>query len=103
MYIRNICIFTKTHPEYFKKVAEVSRRVPRKQYINMLHKPPCLTDIYKKNVYNMCIMIYNNVPDEIKMLPERQFKAKLTEWLLLYCFYNVNEFINFKVMIHTIK
>lgn len=96
LYIRNICVFTEVNSRYFKKHTEVSIRQQRQQYRSLLHQPKCNTDIYKRNTYNMCIKLFNNLPHEIKLLHGLEFKTKLTEWLLNHCFYSVKEFTDKK-------
>lgn len=96
MYIRSVCLFAMSHPEYFRKLNEVKTRTMRAQYMNLLHQPQCNTYIYEKNVYNMCIKLFNNLPNEIRCLKGKEFKFRLTDWLFDYCFYSVNEFLNYK-------
>lgn len=94
LYIRDLCLFVKLHPTYFQKLSETSSRQVRSMYINKLHKPPGHTYMYKNNVYNMCIVIYNKLPDEMKSLDNNKFKKTLTNWLLDKCFYSVRDFFD---------
>lgn len=95
MYIRELCLLVKSHPEIFKLRSEVSTRHIRAQYINLVLQPPSRTDIYKKNVVNMCIQTYNYLPNNLKLLQGPSFKNKLTAWLMENCFYNLNEFMSY--------
>lgn len=93
MYIRDICIFTKNHMHYFMQRSEVLPRQKRIKFHNLLYQPRCRKEIYKKNVYNMCLSIYNSLPNELKLLQGNSFKKKLTQWLQMCCFYSIKEFI----------
>ena len=94
MYIRDICVFVKYHSEYWKKRSEVLLRKTRAKYMNLQYKPPARKDIYKKNSFNMCILLYNCLPERLRLLDDKSFKRRLSEWLLHHCFYSVREFIN---------
>lgn len=65
--------------------------------MNLLYQPPCHKQIYKKNVFNVCIMIFNKLPDEIKLLPSHKFKSSLTKWLHVHGFYSVKEYMDYNV------
>lgn len=95
-YIRDICCFVKSHPDQFPKLVTKTVRAQRSQYKNKLHQPPCKTLLYKKNVYNMCIIIYNNLPEYIMTLDDYKFKKTLTTWLTEKCFYSVKEYLENK-------
>lgn len=97
LYIRDICLFVKDHPEYWKTQGEVSHRPTRSHYTNLLHQPPAFKKIYEKNVFHMCPSIYNHLPDDIKCLTGNIFKSKLTAWLLQNCFYSIKEFRTYKI------
>jgi hypothetical protein len=96
MYIMDMCMFVKLHPSYFKKLIEVSNRPNRAQYTNMLYQPPCNAYIYKQNVYNMCILLYNSLPNRFKSLDGNFFKKALADWLNKKCFYSVKEYLSHK-------
>lgn len=95
MYIRDICVFTKLHHVYFQKRCDVITRQKRKKFANLLYQPVCRKNIYERNVFNMCINIYNCIPDDIKLLNGQLFKNKLNDWLLQRCFYSIRELKNF--------
>lgn len=94
MYIKKVCIFVKTHMEYFKLRSEIYKGNQRAQYRTLLYQPPCRADIYKRNAYNTCIEIFNKLPDSIKLLHDIEFKNVLTKWLQENCFYSVKEYMN---------
>lgn len=95
MYIKDVCIFVRTHANYFRKRSEVILRQKRAKFQNLLFQPICHREIYKKNVFNMCIIIYNKLPDNIKLLQGNKFKSDLHQWLLDNCFYNIKDYLNF--------
>ncbi|KAL0861132.1 hypothetical protein ABMA27_009630 [Loxostege sticticalis] len=76
MYIRDVCIFVKTYPKYFKKRSDVIPRQKREKFKHLLYQPPSHKDIYKKNICYMSIEIYNKLPDELKLLDGILFKKK---------------------------
>jgi hypothetical protein len=94
IYIRDICLFVKSHSAWFKLYTDESRRPPRAQYLDLLHHPPCRTYIYKQSAYNMSIVIYNSLPGNLKKLQGHLFKKNLTEWLTEKCFYSLKEYLD---------
>lgn len=94
MYIRDLCLFVKQHPELFNNYSDIFPRQKRTKYLSLLYQPPCHTSIYKNNVFNMCILVYNKLPDSIKKLNINMFKPKLRDWLSENCFYSVKEYLN---------
>lgn len=94
MYIRDVGLFVHTNPQYFKTRGEVSHRYTRARFASQLYKPLCRKYLYERNVFNMCIVIYNSLPADIKLLRGNVFKSKLTKWLLEKCFYSVNDYLN---------
>lgn len=97
LYIKEICIFVDTHRHLFKKRAEVLDRQTRQTIMNLLFKPRVRKMIYGKNVFNMCIVIYNKLPKDIKLLKGNSFKSKLTAWLLDKCFYSVKKYLDYDI------
>lgn len=70
---------------------------------NLLYKHQCHKDIYKRNVYNMCITIYNKLPEELKELNGNIFRNKIRGWLLEKCFYTVNEYLEIWIVTNMTK
>lgn len=93
LYIREVCCFVKLHPIYYKKYNEVSTRNVREKYTYLLHKPPSHAQIYKQNIYNMSIILYNKLPTFIKNLDGKSFKYALTTWLATKGFYSIKEYL----------
>lgn len=93
LYIREACQLVKDNPNHFFTRDEISARHTRDQYQNLLYQPPCRTAVYKKNCYNMCILLYNKLPNDFKIENKTLFKRKLTNWLHEKCFYSIKEFL----------
>lgn len=94
LYIREICLFVVSHPSYFRKRYEALHRQTREKIMNLLYKPPARKCIYKRNVFNMCIVLYNKLPIDLKTLEGNDFKRSLTKWLLDNCFYSVKMYLD---------
>lgn len=60
---------------------------------NRLCVPPSRSALRSKNSTHMCVMIYNKIPENIKILTFNKFKIKLHEWLIDKCYYSMNEFM----------
>jgi exonuclease III len=96
LYIRDACIFVNTRLSDFRTRGDMMHRQTRKRIMDLLYKPLVTKAIYGKNVANMCIKLYNNLPDDIKVLRGNCFNNKLTNWLLDKCFYNVKNYLEYK-------
>ena len=61
-----------------------------------LHKPISNLPIYQRGVYNMCIRIFNKLPNHIANLvgSKRAFISTLREYLVDKSLYSVQEFFN---------
>jgi hypothetical protein len=54
-----------------------------------LHVQICRTSLFKNNVANMVIKLYNKLPSKVKKLEKLQkFKRELKYFLLQYIFYS---------------
>lgn len=95
MYIKKACLFVKKHPELFRSRSDVFVGKQRSQYKDLLYQPPCRTAIYRKNAYNMCIVVYNNLPADIRQMEYNKFVKEITSWLMENCFYSVKEFLDY--------
>lgn len=95
MYIKDICVFVRQNPQYFKKKSEVITRHTRHR--NQLYIPPCRLGLVKRNVYYHAITIFNKLPDDFKDLPINIFKWKLRSWLIDKCFYDIKQFMEYKI------
>ena len=58
-----------------------------------LHIKPCNTNLHKKSVINMEILLYNKVPKNIQKVEEyKPYKRKLKAFLIEHVFYSLDEF-----------
>lgn len=92
MYIREVCIFVKQHPNYFRTHAESLERHTRHK--NRLFHPQCKSSFYAKSFPLMAIKIYNRLPIDFKNMPLNIFRIRINKWLLDKCFYSINEYFN---------
>lgn len=93
MYIREVCLLAKNHPEYFKRKGDVNTYITTR-HKNKLYFPTCRINMAKNSVIFRTIAIYNKIPDNFKSLPINLFKNRLTNWLMRKQFYNIDEFMN---------
>lgn len=94
MYILEVSVFVKNHYLFFYfKSNNVLRscRDPTRLVI-----PYYRATLNKRNVYHMCITIFNKLPRNLRELPKKYFKLKLRQWLISYNFYNLSEFMTYK-------
>jgi hypothetical protein len=55
----------------------------------------CRTTLFKNNVANMGIKLYNKLPNKVKKLEKlHKFKRKLKYYLLQHMFYSVDEYMS---------
>lgn len=94
IYIRDICLLTHRYPEYFNKKSDNINRPTR--YPNKLVAPHYSLRLCQKNVYYMAVKIYNKLPDSAKQLTYNELKNKLTRWLLIKCFYCINDYLEIR-------
>lgn len=90
MYILEICVFVRSHPNLFTKAKDKFPRNTRNPHRLVLNCTP-RTTMFMKNCYAMCIQIYNKIPDCIKELPFILFKKHLKAWLLDRAYYSIHE------------
>jgi hypothetical protein len=61
-----------------------------------LHVQFCRTTLFKNNVANMGIKLYNKLPNKVKKLEKLQkFQRKLKYFLLQHIFYSVDEYMSY--------
>jgi hypothetical protein len=96
LYIRDVCVFVNCHQGLFIKRSVVIQRQTRPHIMSLLYKPPCRKDMYKRNIVNMSIVLYNKLPNELRALSGQIFKRKMTKWLFEKCFYSVKDYLNYK-------
>ncbi|CAK1595268.1 unnamed protein product [Parnassius mnemosyne] len=95
LYIKEVCLFVKQHPEHFEKHIDVSKRNVAPRNKHKLYLPQCRLELHKRNSYVNAIKVYNKLPNSFKELPLTMFKKKLTQWLKEKCFYDFKEFISY--------
>lgn len=95
MYILEVSVFVKMHPQLFTTAKDKYPRNSRNPDRLVFNSVP-RTTLFKKNCYAMCITIYNHLPTHIKKLTLYQFKKHLKEWLLNKSYYAINDFLNDK-------
>jgi hypothetical protein len=60
-----------------------------------LHPLICRTNLTKNNGLNMCIILYNKLPEQVKKVePKYRFKNKVKKYLLQNVFYSANEYLS---------
>lgn len=93
MYIFEIGLFVRGHPELFTKARDFFTRNTRHGDRLVLTQVP-RTTLFKNNCYAMCVSVYNKLPSSIKDLPYIMFRKKLKMWLLEKSFYCMGEYLN---------
>jgi hypothetical protein len=91
IYIYEVCVFVKQHPDMFTTKRDITRFNTR--YPDRLVLPNMNTVMRSKSCYSMCIKIFNRLPDELKKLPITTFKKKLFSFLVEKCYYSLNDFL----------
>lgn len=92
IYIFEMCVFVKTHPDLFKRRGDdcsYNTRYPERLMICNMR-----TTLYSKNCYSMAVKLFNRLSNDIKLLPINLFKNKLKKWLIINCFYSVDEYLH---------
>lgn len=92
MYIKQISLFVKDHPDYFISYSQIYTRSTRCK--KKLYQPLAKSNVFKRNSFYMAIKIYNNLPTSIQECPRKQFCKVLTRWLLDKCYYSLHDFFN---------
>ncbi|XP_028166266.1 uncharacterized protein LOC114357040 [Ostrinia furnacalis] len=90
LYIKELCLFVKKHPDNFKTHEQVLEKTTRHK--NRLYLPKINLTLYKRNVFCMAIRVFNKLPAYIQGASMPEFRNVLHKWLLDKCFYSVNEF-----------
>lgn len=92
MYILQASLFVREHLEYFDTNSKFFPRSTRRR--NQIFLPRARKNVFKNNVYSMVIQIYNKLPKHILETEPRLFKNALCKWLLLKCYYSIQEFMS---------
>lgn len=93
MYIMEICLFVKSNPILFKLQSDISNRPTR--YEHKLSLPWYRLQYCRRNVFCMCVIIYNKLPTTFKELTYSKFKRAIFKWLLDKCFYKIDDYLNY--------
>jgi hypothetical protein len=91
IYIFEICMFVKKHPECFKTRTIKSKRGAYRQKLYLPNKTNL--SLTRKNVQCMAIKIFNIFSDDFKALPVNLFKNTLFDHLIKNSYYSIEEFI----------
>jgi len=93
-YILSLMEFLLQNKEMFTSNIEIHSINTRNNL--KLHKPISNLPIYQRGVYNMCIRIFNKLPNHIANLvgSKRTFISTLREYLVDKSLYSVEEFFN---------
>ena len=96
-YIFSLLMYVVKNKHLFAKNWEIHSHNTRTA--NDLHVPAANTSKYKKGAYYMGSKIYNQLPNHIKSLvnKEKIFKKALLRFLIDNVFYSVDEFLNYDV------
>jgi hypothetical protein len=80
-------------PQYPHKIHNIHTR-----FTTNLHPPTAQLTKFQKGVYYSAIKIFNNLPHDIKDLANEviPFRNTLRRILLIYSFYNSDEYFNYK-------
>ena len=86
MYVLEVSVFVRKFNDFFKfKRDHITKYTPRDPTKIMISF--CRTTLNKKNVYHMCISVFNKLPQSLRELPFKYFKVRLRKWLVDQCFY----------------
>lgn len=92
LYIYEVCKFVKNNSELFHRAGDIYPR-NRRNPGRLVLKSASRTTLYMKSCLNMCLKIYNKVPEHLKLLTTPMFCKKLYVWLLDSNFYSINEMV----------
>lgn len=100
IYILDISVFVFKNKDIFQLANPMSNYSVRLRYKNKLFRPQTRLTLTTNNSYMMAIKIYNKIPDTYKeMTLLSRFKINLTKWLTQKCFYSINEFFEYKLLL----
>ena len=94
-YIYSITVFVVNNRQYFMENSKLYDIEIRKN--KNLFQPQSNLSVYQRGPLHAGIKIYNNLPDQIKLLSSNinQFKIALKEFLQLHSFYSLAEYLNY--------
>jgi len=92
LYILEVLCFLKKYKSAVQKNEQIHDHNTRSN-INLCIKP-CNTNLYKKNVINMGIRLFDKVPNTIKKVEDyKPYKRKLKSFPTEYAFYSLDKFL----------
>lgn len=91
LYIYEICLFVKKHPNLFIKQTDI---VKRSRQTHKLYVPIQRLQLTSKNVNCMAIRVFNKLPDMFKEYDINKFKKSVFDFLLDKCYYCVKDYLN---------
>jgi hypothetical protein len=97
--INEVVCYTKSNIEKMKLNDEIHNHC--KRHKSDLHVQFYRTTLFKNNVANMGIKLYNKLPNKVKKLGKLQkFKRKLKYFLLQHIFYSVDKYVLLNIFYH---
>lgn len=89
-----MCKFVKNNYTLFKtdERAQYKRKIVQKPLV----VPQNRLKMCDMNCYFMAIKIYNKLPNNVRELRGSEFNKNLYNWLCDRCFYNLEDYFNFK-------
>jgi hypothetical protein len=94
IYIYQLCNFVKCNKNYFTTQASLRDNL-RTQYRYNLTLPLVKNKTYGKSTFISAIRVFNQLPNELKMLDDMKFKRNLKVWLIKNGFYSLKEFFDY--------
>lgn len=94
LYIFEMALFVRKHPQLFPRKSEFVMRNIRDN--SKLQIPGSKTAFLQKSVVFMSRKIYNKMPKTLKDLDDNIFRTKLKQLLINKCYYNINDFMTDK-------
>ena len=94
MYILDIALFVKNHPQLFVKVTDTSKFTQRDP--TKLRHPLCRSTLHQKNCFVMTVKVFNKLPQNIREASSNYMRILLRKWLLEKCFYTLEDFFKSK-------
>lgn len=94
IYILNLCMFIRSNKCYFTRKGTVQKSSLRSR-LNLV-QPTTTSDICFRSVYITAIRVFNNLPNDIKILDNKTFDNALKKWLIKKCYYNLKEFFDYE-------
>lgn len=95
LYILETVMFVRKHYSFFEQRDNSNRRVATQRPLVM---PRPRLELYKRNCAYMTCKIYNKLPTFLLEQYGDMFQKALKDWLLVNCFYSIEEFFKFDIL-----